>query len=285
MLGGGYVYGSVWFYLEWLHAFHTSLCLDFGNPAIFALSYSAAPHSTYPAQINEANNGYAYIRKFLPFGSHGINICIAGDSAGAALAMMVVHGLLRTKASNFAPQNLPSQVLLISPWLSLNPSLAAVTDSDFVTMTGLRACAKAYAPSSDGHSINEDASVMRKLSHDWPDRFDVLGEQPQQQSPVSGPASRPVFHIWYGTNETLHNEIAAACKALRQKGWTVQTIVEGAPDKAIHVWPVAAFYLSRKQGRRLESVRMLSSLLYRGYNDLPAQESRDGCGSGEDGSI
>jgi acetyl esterase/lipase len=241
--GGGYVYGSVWFYLQWLHAFHTTLCPYFNNPAIFALSYSPAPQSTYPTQVKEACNGYAYALKAIL--DDAGKLCLAGDSAGAALAMMVVHKLMLEGS-----QKLPKQVLLISPWLSLNPTLAFVTDSDFVTTAGLRACAKAYAPSPE-YGTNEDASVMRRLSSHWPERSNLLGDQ----------LPRPIFHVWYGKNETVHDEIEAACHILQLKGWEVRRILEGAPDKAIHVWPVASFFLGRDQGRRLESLKKLSAKL------------------------
>jgi acetyl esterase/lipase len=264
--GGGYQYGSVWFYLPWLQALHAELCAQVGNAAIFALSYGPAPEFKFPSQIHEAWDGYTYVVDRLGLGKDGRwRVCIGGDSAGGAIAMMVIEKLLvENKLNPGGATPLPRQVLLISPWLVPERRGAESTaKDDFVTNRGLEACAWAYMPGGSGSlAALRNASVVDRIK-EWPKRSNL----------------DMVFHVWVGGGETLRDEIIAGTTLLEEGKWDVRLMLENAHDRGLHVWPVAAFFLARTQARRLEGIKELSDaigLVFRSNRNLLKDEDSTG---------
>lgn len=103
--GGGFQVGSI--------RSHTGLMsrlADAGKARILGFNYRLAPEHRCPAA---ADDTFAVYRWLLGLGVASSRIIVAGDSAGAALALSTV---LRARDSGLPP---PSGLGLISPWVDL----------------------------------------------------------------------------------------------------------------------------------------------------------------------
>ncbi len=105
---------------------------------VFVPDYKLAPEHPFPAGIEDCLSSYQWL---LEQGYSADNIVIAGDSAGAGLAMATVQRIRQIKI----PQ--PAAVVLISPWSDLTLSDAHnVSDSidPLLRWSNLRAGVKTY---------------------------------------------------------------------------------------------------------------------------------------------
>jgi epsilon-lactone hydrolase len=104
--GGGFVGGSLWTHRK----LYGHLAKAVGVRVLLA-TYRLAPEFTYPAQIDDAVTACRWVR------DQGIaHIALAGDSSGGGLA---VHTALRVGQTR--------ALLLMSPWLDMDPKLSAAT--------------------------------------------------------------------------------------------------------------------------------------------------------------
>jgi acetyl esterase/lipase len=108
--GGSYTMGSA--------ASHRHLARAIGAEAgisVLSLDYRRAPESPFPAAVEDAVSAYKML-----VGEHApaARIAVAGDSAGAGLAMALLQ---RLRASG---QPLPAAVACLSPWTDLGCGFA-----------------------------------------------------------------------------------------------------------------------------------------------------------------
>ncbi len=136
--GGGYCVGSLMAY----HSFLTYFC-HITQTKVFALDYSLAPESPFPAALNEGVRAYQWLREEHPSKS----LFIAGDSAGAGLTFAT---LLRLKEIN---EPLPKAALCFSPWADLThrgPSFLYNEHKDYIFWReSLPIAAKMYGQEND----------------------------------------------------------------------------------------------------------------------------------------
>jgi acetyl esterase/lipase len=103
--GGGFQVGSI--------RSHQGLMRRLADAArahLLAFEYRLAPEHKYPAAVEDAFAAYSWL---LDQGTPASRIALAGDSAGAALALQVA---LRARDEGLA---MPACAALISPWLDL----------------------------------------------------------------------------------------------------------------------------------------------------------------------
>lgn len=106
--GGGFVLGS-----GQTHRAITGYLAQMGRMTVCALDYSLAPERPFPAALNDAMAAY---RDLLARGHHPNNIVLAGDSAGANLALATC-----VQARNMGlPQ--PRALVCFSPFVDLSLS-------------------------------------------------------------------------------------------------------------------------------------------------------------------
>ena len=103
----------------------------------------------FPAALLDALAGYLYLIKL---GFLEENIIIAGDSAGANMALALTRYLLSNKQQQPKLPQIPGALVLLSPWIDLgeqfndNPdsSLATNAERDWIHGGRLRACAEMF---------------------------------------------------------------------------------------------------------------------------------------------
>jgi acetyl esterase/lipase len=248
--GGGFAMGSSYFYLEFLLAWHETMCKHpgFPNPAIIAVEYTLVPDETYPKQLNEVVAAYNYTAHLME--DRYRDICFAGDSAGATLILSLllhvglqntterVHGVTRATQSRR-----PGFCVLISPWPTLSSDLHENTKSDYLNAETLELYGERYL----GHGVPagdlEVASPgLCTSSAYW-----------ARASPSNG------YMIIYGTEEVLAKDAKALIKKLISARCDVYTVGQ---TSMVHAWPVAALYLADTPDRRLNSIRRIVDGMY-----------------------
>ena len=103
--GGGYVSGS-----PQSHRPITAALARLLRQRVFALGYRLAPESPFPAAVDDAARGVAWLTEQ---GFRPENIAIAGDSAGGGLTIAT---MLRLRTTG---RPLPACAVCLSPWLDL----------------------------------------------------------------------------------------------------------------------------------------------------------------------
>jgi epsilon-lactone hydrolase len=103
--GGGFQVGSIRSHVGLMRRL-----ADAAEARVLAFEYRLAPEHKYPAAIEDS---FAVYRWLLDQGQPSSHVVIAGDSAGAALAIQVA---LRARDQRLA---VPACAALISPWLDL----------------------------------------------------------------------------------------------------------------------------------------------------------------------
>jgi epsilon-lactone hydrolase len=181
--GGGYLVGSAR-----THGTFAAWIAGAADAPVHLLEYRLAPEHPYPAAVDDTLAAY---RDLVRSGLEPRRIAIAGDSAGAALA---VAAALRLRD---AGEPMPGGLLLINGWLDATcsgPSLTANARRD----VGLRrpwlvAAAEAYAGSED-------------LKH-------------PEISPVEADlAGLPPIHLQVGTADLLLSDSDAFAERARRAG-------------------------------------------------------------------
>lgn len=103
--GGGYVIGSVSSYRDFCERLSRS-----AKARVLAVDYRLAPENPFPAAVDDAVHAYRWV---LSQGIEPGRVAVAGDSAGAALALSVIF------TAKDAGDPLPACAVPISPWVDL----------------------------------------------------------------------------------------------------------------------------------------------------------------------
>jgi epsilon-lactone hydrolase len=104
--GGGYIFGNPGTHREHIARLVARTGTDATAPA-----YRLAPAHRFPAAVDDAIDSY---RSLLSHGTSPADVIVAGDSAGAGLAVAMVH---RARAEGLP---LPAGMILFSPYVDLD---------------------------------------------------------------------------------------------------------------------------------------------------------------------
>lgn len=133
--GGGYTTGSLV-----THRALAAWLAQASGAAVHLLDYRLAPEHPFPAALDDAEAAY---RALLDRGLAAGRIALAGDSAGAGLALALADRLRERGVP------LPGAIGLISPWLDLTlsgPTITAYAQRDpLLNVAWISSCADAYA--------------------------------------------------------------------------------------------------------------------------------------------
>jgi len=203
--GGGFVFNSTK-----LHRDTISRIAKAAQIRAFSLDYSLAPEHPYPTALNEAVASYKWL---LAKGFKAKNIVVAGDSAGGALALSLLHRVRKDK--------LP-----------------------------FPACAVVLSPATDASLTNSTIEVNR--SKDFyinPDSLKFFIRAYFQQTPTTDPVASPLFGSLRGfppllihvdKDEIMNSDsVRLARKARHEDVHVILYQSEGL----FHVWHVFARYM------------------------------------------
>lgn len=137
--GGGYTSGN----LGYSRPLASKLSHASGWETV-CFEYRLAPEHPYPAAVEDAVRAWDYL---MHQGYGARDVTVAGDSAGGNLALVLLH---RLKAEG---RQLPSRLVLLSPWTDMTASGASYTEraqlDPTITMDYIHAVRGAYAGSAD----------------------------------------------------------------------------------------------------------------------------------------
>lgn len=208
--GGGYSWGSL--------KSHRHLVSELGRAAAMrtlALDYRHAPEFKFPHAVEDAVSGYRFL---LDSGFKSREIAVAGDSAGAGLAVAL---LVRLKELGMQQ---PACALLLSPWADMT------------------ATADSYS-----RNVKRDPVLNREVMQFLAEQY--LGERPRET-----PLASPVFAdlsgiapltIFVGATEALLDDAVALTRAAGLVDVSVRLEIW---PKMFHIWPI--YHQVLAQGRQ-----------------------------------
>ena len=214
--GGGYVYGSI--------QSHRHLASELGRAAgarAIALDYRRAPENPYPAALDDA---VAAWRSLLEQGNQPRQLALAGDSAGAGLA---VAFMVRLRELSL-PQ--PACALLLSPWVDMLATGASYKENaardPVVSREIINFCARQYLgdPPKDNPLASPVRADLRGIASltIFVGSTETLLDDSVALARAAGLADVPVrLEIWPGMFQiwpTHHQVLAEAKKALGLAG-------------------------------------------------------------------
>ena len=184
---------------------------------IFAMNYRKPPEFPFPAPQEDCYNIYSWLIH------SGSNITIAGDSAGANLA------LYTTKLARDNHIKLPKKLILISPWINLcenknnvklTSSLIENTDIDFLPIE----CIEKYAKQCiKDYELLDENIINEKLSKYSPCNFDL--------------ENFPNIYMFVGEKEMLIDQQRNFVKKVKESNVDISYIEE---ENMVHVYPLFA---------------------------------------------
>jgi monoterpene epsilon-lactone hydrolase len=188
--GGGYVIGSIAGYRDLVSRLAVG-----GNARVVSVDYRLAPEHPFPAQQDDC---LAAARALLAEGTPPAKLAIAGDSAGAALAVATLCGLRDLGAP------LPAAAVLISPWTE--------PFADGGSMVA-----------HDPYDFGDRALLVR-----WARDTAAPPDDPRFHVPNAKLTNLPPLLVQGGGAELLFDQIHRFCEQARAAGVDVE--LEMAPD-------------------------------------------------------
>ena len=296
--GGGFAMGSPWFYLEFLLAWSDLLISSseprdehkddgkkkgYQNPAIFALDYTLVPYATFPVQVEQVVAGWRFC---CDLAGPDVPLEVAGDSAGATLALSLMLHLAREGLTGREPEEIedrkqgngeqqangeerpdskkrpdialsrplrkPNHATLISAWCRLISPLDQNNSSDYLNADSLHLYAREYMNTdASNHSHLENADGIEPLiasPADYADKYVW-----RNAIPDGG------MHFIHGAEEVLAPEIRRLVKRLEGVKGGCTTVTE--EKNQIHAWPVVDLFLAGEEAVRLRGLRRVVSTM------------------------
>jgi monoterpene epsilon-lactone hydrolase len=196
--GGGYIFGN-----PGTHRQFIAQLVNATNTAAIAPRYRLAPDNKFPAAVDDAQAAY---EAALSVGTSASEIIVAGDSAGAGLALALIHRLRAVGIET------PAGAVLFSPYIDLTHSAYTIetnASTDYLPVSTMRQPNDWYA--EEGHLADPEASPLYADLNGFP----------------------PLL-IFAGGAEMLLDDAIRLKDHADRDGVTAELIVE--PDM-IHVWP------------------------------------------------
>jgi len=197
--GGGYLFGSPKTHRQVLIA----MARAFQAPA-YGLDYRLAPEHPFPAAVEDAARAYQWLLNRHP----GADIVLAGDSAGAGLAIATAVGV---RDAGF---KLPKAIVAFSPYSDLAVTGASVE-------ANAKSCAM-FTP----RSIREAASMYLAGAD---------ARDPRASPLYANLAGLPPMLLFASRHETLRDDTLRLAERAAAAGVKVELVVR---DRLPHVWPV-----------------------------------------------
>jgi monoterpene epsilon-lactone hydrolase len=160
--GGGYTFGN-----PGTHREHIARLVARTGSTATAPTYRLAPKHPFPAAVDDAIDSY---RALLDCCSSPAKVIVAGDSAGAGLAVAMVH---RARAEGLP---LPAGLILFSPYLDLDHTTYTITTNaptDYLPLRELSEANDWYA--SEEQRMNPEASPIRADLTGFPPMLVLVG--------------------------------------------------------------------------------------------------------------
>jgi acetyl esterase/lipase len=243
-IGGGFLMGSSYFYLEFLLSWLSVLAESgYRNPAVFALEYTLVPEASFPVQLQETIQGYEHV---LTVARDPSIVCVSGDSAGANLILGLLLYLARGGRAgagagswpvNDRALTKPGFAVLISPWTTLISPLHKNTANDYLDDGTLRRFGLQYT----GTKVSTDDPLVS------PGKCNDVSWW-KEASPTKG------IFVTYGQEEVLAPEIKELVGIWKNATVRVEADAEIG---GIHAWPVASHFLSNSSEQRLKGLRKI----------------------------
>lgn len=160
--GGGYIFGN-----PGTHREHIARLIARTGTAAIAPTYRLAPEHQFPAAVDDAIDSY---RALLARPSSPREVIVAGDSAGAGLAVAMVH---RARAEGLP---LPAGMILFSPYIDIDHTgytIRTNASTDFLPVRELSSPNDWYAPQNQ--HANPEASPIRADLTGFPPMLVLVG--------------------------------------------------------------------------------------------------------------
>jgi acetyl esterase/lipase len=197
--GGGYLFGSPKTHRQVLIA----MAKAFHGPA-YGLDYRLAPEHPFPAAVEDAAKAYHWLLARHP----GADIVLAGDSAGAGLAIATAVGV------RDAGLKLPRAIVAFSPYSDLAVTGASVQENAkscaMFTPRGIREAAALYLAGADARD-------------------------PRASPLYADLSGLPPMLMFASRHETLRDDTLRLAERAAAAGVKVELVVR---DRLPHVWPV-----------------------------------------------
>lgn len=202
--GGGFVFDG-----SYAHRDLIARLVKASHTAAFSLKYSLAPEYPYPTALHEALAAYTWLLKDFEPG----HIALVGDSSGGALALSLLHALLKEKLP------LPSSCTVISPATDATMSHPDITLNQpkdfFIKKENLEFFVSAYFQAT----LLDDAIA----------------------SPLHGSLKGfPPLLAHVGRNEIMYSDSARIIEKAKRAGVDAKLY---APDNMFHVWHLFGRYM------------------------------------------
>lgn len=189
--GGGFIAGS--------RKASRSLCASLANECATRLllpEYRLAPEYPFPTPLEDLYNAYAWI---LHNKTSPKEIILAGDGAGASLAISLLHYLQEKNVP------LPAAVIALSPWVDLS------CDSSIF-----------HLRKNPDPIHTREILAGQALQYTWQSNF-----RNPHVSPIHGDfTSAPPFYIQVGSSEILLDDAKRLTEAVRMAGGSAKLDIE-----------------------------------------------------------
>ncbi|HEY2683366.1 MAG TPA: alpha/beta hydrolase [Steroidobacteraceae bacterium] len=221
MHGGGYIFGSPRTHRQVLFAMTRA-----SNAPVYGLFYRLAPEHPFPAAVEDAERAYRFLLGRFP----ETPILLAGDSAGAGLALATAIGI------RDAGLKRPGGLIGFSPYTDLSVSGPSVEEN-------AKSCAM-FTP----EGVREAAALY------------LAGADPRhpRASPVYADLrGLPPMLLFASRHEILRDDTLRVAERARAAGVDVELVVR---DHLPHVWPVFVRLLPEAR-EAFEKVRAFTAAL------------------------
>lgn len=208
--GGGYVLCASAGHMQWLFELQQEMSKT-QDLSVIVVSYTLAPHAQYPSQLKQAAESLEWLLETQQ--KQPGDVFIAGDSAGANMALMLLSHMLHPHSAVSSKINVSSPlagVILISPWTKFATDDASVgrnQGSDYVTPEAANRWSALFLGSGRIDNYNQpviaDAEWYKGLDNKVKD---IL--------------------VWGGSGEVLIDSIEVATKKLQQAHPRVEYVVQ-----------------------------------------------------------